>query len=545
MHTPFGLSSTKALSKNAEIVAGLTLAAIGIPEVIGYSTIAGMPVLTGLMTMIIPIVLYALFGASRHLVVGADSATAALLAAGLTPIAIPASSRYVALAGLIAVMTGGWLLLARILKLGFVANFLSSTLLVGFLIGVGVSVAVSQLPTMLGLKLHAHGTVGVFLAVVSHLSEVDGAALLVSAICVVAILATHRFRRLPMPLLVLGASMVVSANSSAVMSHLHFLQLSSGGLLQLSVPHVARSDWSSLVTLSLSLALVILAQSAATGRSFARKYDEDYNANKDLTALAMANFATALSGSYVVNGSPTKTAIVDEAGSRTQWATLVAAGVALVTLLVLSKPLQYLPEAVLASVVFTIGIHLIRVKALREVRDRRRDEWVVAIATALVVIAFGVEIGIVLAMVIALVNHVRRGYDPTNYLMHYDTDGAWIASPVADQVQIEPGVFLYRFQASLYYANVEKFSREVRGLGKLRTTRAVIVDASAIADVDYSAGQEVLVVARRLAENGIELVFTHAVDHVVQQFDSFGVSEASNVSYERHTKSALTRYRTS
>jgi MFS superfamily sulfate permease-like transporter len=162
-----------------------------------------------------------------------------------------------------------------------------------------------------------------------------------------------------------------------------------------------------------------------------------------------------------------------------------------------------------------------------------------------VVIAFVVEIGIVLAMVIALVNHVRRGYDPTNYLMHYDTDGAWIASPVADQVQIEPGVFLYRFQASLYYANVEKFSREVRGLGKLRTTRAVIVDASAIADVDYSAGQEVLVVARRLAENGIELVFTHAVDHVVQQFDSFGVSEASNVSYERHTKSALTRYRTS
>ena len=542
MFKPFGLSSAKPISKTSEIVAGLTLAAIGIPEVIGYSTIAGMPVLTGILTMIIPIVLYAVFGASRHLVVGADSATAALLAAGLTPIAIPASSHYVALAGLLAVMTGGWLLLARVLKLGFIANFLSSTLLVGLLIGVGVSVSVSQLPTMLGLSLHAQGTLEVFFAVLAHLADLSTASLVVSVLCVVAMLATHRFRRLPMPLLVLGLSMVLSANWSSATQHLKFLGLTHGHILQLSIPDVARSEWSGLVSLSLSLGLVILAQSAATGRSFAQKYDEDYNANKDLTALALANFGSALSGSYVVSGSPTKTEIVDEAGSRTQWATLVAALLAVVTLFVLTKPLQYLPEAVLASVVFTIGIHLVRLKALRHVRLRRRDEWVVALATALAVIVFGVEIGIVLAIVIALVNHVRRGYDPTNYLMHYDIDGAWIASPVVQHIQIEPGVFLYRFQASLYYANVEKFSREVRDLAQQPSTRAVIVDASAIADVDYSAGQEVAVVARRLAQGGIELVFTHAIDHVKEQFETFGVSSASNVSYEIHTKSALLRY---
>jgi len=299
------------------------------------------------------------------------------------------------------------------------------------------------------------------------------------------------------------------------------------------------------VSLSISLALVILAQSAATGRSYARKYDENYDANRDLTALALANFGSALSGAYVVNGSPTKTEIVNEAGSRTQWAAVVTAVVGLVTLFALRRPLAYLPEAVLASVVFTIGIHLVRFKELREVRIRRRDEWVVALATALVVVAFGVEIGIVIAMVIALINHVRRGYDPTNYLMHRDDHGAWVAGTVAEHVQIEPGVFLYRFQASLYYANVEKFSREVRELAQIPSTWAVIIDASAIADVDYSAGQEVVVVARRLADLGIELIFTHVVDRVAQQFEMFGVSAAANVSYEIHTKSALLRYRTS
>jgi len=347
-----------------------------------------------------------------------------------------------------------------------------------------------------------------------------------------------------MPLLLLGASMLLCANWTRVAQHLSLVGLAQGHVLQLSMPHLERRDWSGLISLSLSLALVILAQSAATGRSYAQKYDEDSNANQDLTALALANFGSALSGAYVVNGSPTKTEIVDAAGSRTQWAALVTAAVGVVTLFALRKPLAYLPEAVLASVVFTIGIHLIGLKALRQVRDRRRDEWVVALLTAAVVVVFGVEIGIVAAMVIALINHVRRGYDPSNYLMHYDTDGAWIARPVAEHVPIEPGVFLYRFQASLYYANVEKFSREVRELAQIPSTRAVIIDASAIADVDYSAGQEVVVVARRLADLGIELVFTHAVTHVQGQFDTFGVSAAPNVSYEIHTKSALLRYRT-
>jgi MFS superfamily sulfate permease-like transporter len=270
--------------------------------------------------------------------------------------------------------------------------------------------------------------------------------------------------------------------------------------------------------------------------------DEDYDANRDLIALALANIGSALSGAFVVNGSPTKTEIVDEAGSRTQWATLVTAVVAVATLFILRTPLAYLPEAVLAAVVFTIGVHLIRLRELQSIRHRRQDEWVVALATAAVVVIFGVEIGIVLAMAIALINHVRRGYDPSNYLMHYDDHGAWVASPVDQHLAITPGVYLYRFQASLYYANVEKFSREVRELAQLPRTRAIIVDASAIADVDYSAGLEVIAVVRRLADAGIELVLTHTVDHVRQQFDTFGISAAANVSYEIHTKSALLRY---
>ncbi len=543
MLRPIGLESSSPVQRKTEILAGLTLAAIGIPEVIGYSTIAGMPVLTGILTLVLPLLVYVWFGGSRHLVVGADSATAAIMAAGLVGIAVQETPNYVAIAGLLAGMTGVWLLIARLLDLGFIANFLSQTVLVGFLIGIGVSVAVGQLPNMLGVHLHSSGTLGTLVATLQHLGAISWVTAGVSAGALALFFGLQRFKRVPIALIVLVGSIIVSSSTDLPSHGLAVIGPISGSVFHLQLPSVPRGSWSTLVTISLSLALVILAQSAATARAYASRYDEEYEPNRDLLALGLSNLASMASGTYVVNGSPTKTEIVDEAGSRTQWAAVVASGVALLALFLLKKPLAYLPEAILAAVVFTIGVHLIRLGEIRVIAAHRRDEAVVAIGTAVAVVVLGVELGILVSIVVALVNHVRRGYDPKNFLMEIDATGAWVPHPFADDVAILPGVYLYRFQASLYYANAPKFVEEVWHLATAHHPRCIIVDASAIADIDNSAGLDLGNLAKRLENAAVPLIFTHVVDGVDSQLSSYGVLSHKNVEIGGDTRDLLDRYR--
>ena len=543
MQRPIGLRSTRPVQQRTEILAGLTLAAIGIPEVIGYSTIAGMPVLTGILTMVLPLLVYVWFGGSRHLVVGADSATAAIMAAGLVGIAAQGTANYVAIAGLLAGFTAIWLLVARLLDLGFIANFLSQTVLVGFLIGIGVSVAVGQLPHMLGLHIHSSGTLGTLVATVQHFGSISWVTTGVSVGAVTLFLGLRRFKRVPIALIVLVGSIAVSSATDLTSHGIELIGPISGSVFHLQLPSVPRGSWSTLITVSLSMALVILSQSAATSRAYASRYDEEYEPNRDLLALGLSNLASMASGAYVVNGSPTKTEIIDEAGSRTQWAAVVASGVALLALLVLKKPLEYLPEAILAAVVFTIAVHLIRLGEIRAIARHRKDEAVVAIGTAVAVVVLGVELGILVSVIVALVNHVRRGYDPKNFLMEIDATGAWVAHPFDDEVAIVPGVYLYRFQASLYYANAPKFVEEVWHLATVHHPRCIIVDASAIADIDNSAGLDLGSLAKRLEEAAIPLIFTHVVDEVESQLISYGVLSHKNVEIGDDTRELLDRYR--
>ena len=404
-----------------EVVAGITVAAVAVPGVIGYAHIAGMPIATGLYTMIIPATVFVILCSSRHLVVGADSTTAAILAAGLTPLAAVGSAEYVELAAMVAILTGAMLLVARLAGLGFISDFLSRTLLIGFLAGVGVQVAVSQVPAALGVTVTASGPIPTLVAVGHHLSEVVTAdvALSVASVAVIAV-GGWLWSRVPWPLLVVVAGIAASATGAIDVATIPDV---TGGLPLPSWPAVHDLDRvASLLPVALMCFVVVLAQSSATARAYAERHGERVDADEDLVALGAANLAAGLTGTFVVNGSPTRTEMMHGAGGRNQAAQLVAAAVTVVVLLTAGPVLTYLPTAVLASVVAMIAIRLIDVPAVTEVFRRRRAEGLVVIATAVTVIAAGVGPGLLFAMGLSVVVHLRHSYRPNVRALGRDRD---------------------------------------------------------------------------------------------------------------------------
>ncbi len=510
-----------------DVVAGVTLAALAIPEVMGYTKIAGMPVVTGLYTILIPIALFAIFGSSRHLVVGADSATAAILAAGLAGLAAAESPEYVALAGLLAIVTGGMLILARLLRLGFLADFLSRTVLIGFLTGVGIQVAAGQISGMLGVAGGGSGTVGKLIADVQQLGEINWPTLILSLVVIFLITTKRISGKIPGALIAVVGSIILSYLVPLPNYGITLLGTVPGGLPAIGLPDVSWSYVPALLATAFSCFLVILAQSAATSRAYAARYSERFSENVDLVGLALANLGAGLSGTFVVNGSPTKTQMADSAGGRSQVAQLTTSVITLVVLLFLTVPLSYLPNAVLATVVFMIGVELVDVKGMRRVFAQARGEFYVALITAATVVLVGVEQAILLAIVLSLIEHVRRGYRPKNAVVVPDDTGGWRTAPLDQAAHAVPGLLIYRFNHGLYYANAERFSEEILELSKTEPSPIswICIDAAAIADVDFSAAATLQQMYNELKERNIRLVFVELTDDVRAQFDTYGITD--------------------
>ncbi len=509
-----------------DVLAGLTLAALGVPEVLGYAKIAGMPLVTGLYTMLLPMAVFAVLGSSRHLVVAADSATAAILAAALAGMAAAGSERYVRLAGLAALLAGGMLLAARLARLGFLANFLSRTVLVGFLAGVGIQVAAGQLPDMLGITAAGPQTLPRLLKVVRALPHAHQADVAVSIGVIVIVVAARRFtRRIPGPLIAVIIAITVSWAVDLARHGVAVVGNVPRGLPSLGPPALGWHDAAALLGAAASMFVVILAQSAATSRAYAVKYEEPFSEATDLVGLAAANAAAAFSGTFVVNGSPTKAQMVDSAGGRSQLAQLSASAVVLVVLVLLTAPLAYLPDAALASVVFLIAIQLIDVKEMRQIRACRKRESAIALLTAVAVVILGVEYGIVLAVVASIVDHLRHSYSPLNSVLMKSPAGHWHAAPVGPGARTEEGLVVYRFGTSLYYANAAKLLEDIATLvGHGGPLRWLVLDCAAIGDVDYTASAVLTKVIEHVHQRYVRLVFSSVLGPVRQQLDRYGIS---------------------
>ena len=284
--------------------------------------------------------------------------------------------------------------------------------------------------------------------------------------------------------------------------------------------------WVTLITTSGSLFLVILAQSAATSRAYAAKYSDDFSENTDLVGLSLANVAAGFSATFPVNGSPTKTEMVDEAGGRSQISQLTTAVIVLAVLLFFTKPLSYMPNAVLSTVVFIIGVKLVDIKGMRSIFAQRKAEFWLATGTAAIVVGVGVEQGILLAMLLSVLLHVRHTYRPTDLLVVMGDGGSKLAALDTGE-QFHKGILIYHFGADLYFANADTFAGEVLHLVADATTpvEVLVLDFAAVGDIDYTAAFMMQKLIKQLQEKKITVLVTNATDHVIGEMDRSGLTQ--------------------
>jgi MFS superfamily sulfate permease-like transporter len=529
-----GLRPLQRAGALRDALAGVVMAAMDIPQVLGYSKIAGMPVVTGLYSLLLPLIAFAAFGSSRYLVVAADSATAAIFADGVSGTATPASAHYIALAGMVALLTAAILLLARLLRLGFIADFLSRTVLVGFLTGVGFQVGISVLSEMLGVEVDSRRPVVELWEVLRGLPQAHLPTVALSMSVLAFVLLLRRFApKVPGALVAVVAAIAASATWNFAGHGIATIGPVVGGLPHLalmgllSIREMNRKDMELLLTVSASCAMMILTQSAATARIYAAKHYETVDENLDLYGLSAANAAAALSGGFVVNGSPTQTAMMEDAGGRSQMAQVTTAVVVGVVLLFLTGPLQHLPTCVLGAMVFLVALRLIDFGEMRNILAESPQEYALAVMTAVVVVLVGVEEGIVLAMVLSLMRVVRHGYHPHSGVLQANPDGSWKLAPVGPNVVTEPGLVLYRFGAELYYANAGRFLEEVSKVVQPMPSAVkwVVVDAEAMTHMDYTAARIVKRLKKSLDEAGVELAFARVPWDLRSDFDRHHVTE--------------------
>jgi len=542
-----------------DVVAGVTLAALAIPEVMGYTRIAGTPVITGLYTILLPALAFAVFGSSRHLVVGGDSATAAILYAGIAGLGVaglqPGTDAWLAFASLAALITGALLLLARIARLGFLADFISRSVLVGFLTGVGVQVAMGQVAGLLGVEPpdvsldRASGTVIKFWDTLEEVPDTSTTTLAVALSVILTLVVFETWiTSIPGGLVAVVGAIALSWMFDLQSHGVATLGPVPSGLPPIGLPSgVGRDDLVPLLATSVSMFLVIIAQSAATSRAYAVKYQERFVENNDLVGLSLANVVAGLSSAFVVNGSPTKTEMADEAKSKTQVAMVAMAAVVAIVLLFLTKPLEYMPNAVLSAVVFVIGIKLIDIVHLRRIWRVRRIEFWIAAVTAAVVVVIGVEQGIILAIVLSILDHVRRHYNPHDTVLSRDDTGRLVGVPAVPGAVTEPGLVVYRFGVGLFFANAARLTEEVLSLVDIPARpRWLVLVADAIDDVDFTGGSTLVELSAQLSQRDVVFAIAGAQPTVAAELELFGLTAAIGRDHVFPTlEAALAAYRES
>lgn len=531
----------------SDLIAAVIVTAIAIPESLGFAVIVGLPAETGLYSALLAPIVFAIFATTRRLIIGADSATATMIAAGAVLVAQAGSAQYAGAVALLTLMVAAILFLMAVFRLGFLADFISRPVLIGFLGGVGVQLVVSQLPAMIGLS--TSGDIFNRLAqAATHLQDVNGMTLTVSVL-VVGLVILFNKSRIPGELLGL-----ILAGLFGVMFQLEKFHVVMVGQLPTGFPSFALPEftWTGLLLLipaALAIALVIVAQSSAVIRSISGEHEERINLNKDIRALGIANLVSSLTHGFAVNGSPPRSMAADMSGAKTR---LVGVYMSLMIALVLlfgGEVFRYIPQAALASIVFIIGLRLIRFSELEYLWSRHRTEFLVALIALTATAALGVRYGIVIAVVVSLMERLRRQYHPKDEILLRDgVLSAWAKERVDHHHRHEAnpnGVLVYSFENSLFFENVHYFRERLTKAvsGAKHPVNYVIVDAGAMESVDYTAIETLKKLIRQFESDDITIAFAHVSPHLFEQFDEYGVLALVGKKHIYSTlNSALTDY---
>lgn len=490
-----------------DVLAGLTLVAIAVPEQMATARLAGMPAVTGLYAFIAGSLLFALLGRSGPVSVGADSTIAPVIFAGVVAIAAVGSPHYIHLVSLLALMVGVIVIVVGLLRLGWISEFLSTPVVTGVLAGIAIEILVRQLPSILGLAGGGTTTIGRVRRMIDEIGHTNSWSLGIAVAVFGAILLAERINhRIPGALIGLIASIVVvalgdlKAHGVAVLGAIH------GGLPSFGMPTASWADFRHLVAPALTIAFVCLAQTAATARASGtgRTTSEDFD--RDLIAVGAGSLAAGLSGSFAVNTSPPRSTVVSASGGRSQLAGLVAAGIVLLVILVATGALKDLPQATLGAILLFVATRLFRVRDLASIWRFDRLEFALALITLSAVAFLGIEQGVLVAMLLSLAERTWRVARPRDAVLGREpgTDH-WIPPDIGHPTEQVPGVVVYLLYAPLWYGNadyVRSCIREIVDSAK-PAVRTLVLDAVGISDIDYTGARMLGELAKELADQGV------------------------------------------
>ncbi|KRC89757.1 sulfate permease [Terrabacter sp. Root85] len=535
----------------SEALAGVTLLAIAVPLNIGYAQIAGLPPTAGLYALVLPAVLYALTVSSRQLVASPDAAAAALVASSIGGLAAAGSQSYASLALAQAIISGLLFVAFGLLKLGFIANFLSKPILIGFVGGLALDILVSQVAKMLGVKIDSGGEfvekVG---DLVTGLAKLSVVSVLLSAVAVAVLIGGRRLARTaPWALIVLVVATVVTVLAHLDEHGVSVLGEVPAGPPTLTWPELDLGQWFAVVPSAIALTLVTTAEGLLVSRSYSERRGYPIDANRELVAFGVGNVSAGLTGGFAVGSSTSRTAFMDSAGSRTQLPSIVAAVLTLLLLLFGTGLLADIPSPAIGAIVAVAVVPLLGIGELRSLWTKDRFEFGVAAACFLGALLLGPIPGILIAFVLALVNLTRRAANPAVEVLGTTGDPDQALPVLGDATESEPGVIVLRFSAPIFFANVgllrdrvhavveeaesagsgaSRPSGEVSGAEPSPVVRHVVLDMEGVTDIDVTGAEGLEQLKSWLEGRGTRVHYSRLRPAVADRLHHFGLDEGTS-----------------
>ncbi|HEX9039310.1 MAG TPA: sulfate permease [Ktedonobacterales bacterium] len=513
-----------------DLLAGLTLATVILPVAMAYGQLAGLPPVAGVYASVLPLVAYAIFGPSRLLVLGPDTSTAALVAAAILPLAGGHSTRAMALAAALALLTGAIALVARIARLGFIASFLSKPILTGYINGLAISVIASQLGKVFGIRASGPNTFSELYDLASKLRSTNVGALVIGTSVMALIIALRRYApRLPGPLIAVAAATLAVSLFQLDARGVATIGAIPAGLIILRAPAVRAGDLLALLPDALGIALLSFSDTILNARIFAARNDYSVDANQELAGLAAANIAAGLSQGFPVSASGTRTAVNEAAGGRTQLASVFAAIALGFTLLFLTGLLSRFPVAALGGALIAVILPLLDVAGFRQLYHLSRADAAVALVTLVGVLTVGLLPGLAIAIALSFLLVLARAVRPHDAVLGKtpELDGY---HDIGDYPESEraPGLLIYRFDGPLFFANASYFEGRVKTLIESQDppVRWFILDAEAITDVDATALETLEETRQFVLTRGGVMAIARAKSALRERLDRAGLVKA-------------------
>jgi high affinity sulfate transporter 1 len=525
------------------------IVALLVPAGMAYAQAAGLPPVTGLYATIVPLLVYSVFGPSRILVIGPDSSLAPLVAAVVVPLAADDPSTAIAFGGLLALLSGLVCLTAGLLRFGFLADLLSSPVRFGYLNGIAATILAGQLADVFGVSVDADSVLGDLRGTVRAVidGETNWWAFGVAAGALLAIVGLRRLvPRVPGALVAMVGSIVVAAVWSLGERGVALVGELPQGLPTPSFPDTGWSDLGTVAAAAVGIAFVSFTDTSVLARAYAKRSNSPVDADQELVALGAVNIAAGLFQGFPVSGSQSRTPVAEQAGARTQLTGVVAAVLVLVMVVALPGIVRDLPEAALAAVVIAAAIKVAEIGPVVRLWTARRSDFVLTVAAFVAVLALGPVLGVGVAIVLSLMNVLRRAWMPhtTELVRVTGLKGYHDAGRHPEGERI-PGLLLYRFDAPLFFANARSFHDDVLAHvdGADDEVRVVVVTAEPITDIDTTAAEHLVDLLDELAERGVTLRFAELKGHVRERLVAYGIADRfDDRSFARTTGEAVKQY---